>query len=133
MAEDMLPVRPPPALGRATAPPAAGGIQPEVPDEPNALIRVVPLIVAGVLIAIGTVLVGKLILQSWNWSPYLYYPVPLVIGLVLPYFLFSLTVREWLVFISIGIPIGFLSHVLFSLLLVCGMYMPFIRIPSIWL
>ena len=36
-AEHMSPQGPLPALGRAAAPPAAGGIQTEVPDKPNTL------------------------------------------------------------------------------------------------
>jgi len=94
-------------------------------------INQVLLIVTSIGIGITTVLIGKLGLYT-GLPPYLYYPVPLVISLFLPKLIFKLNWKEFGTYVAIGIVLGFISHVLFSLFLGYNNYMPFWKINRIW-
>ncbi len=89
------------------------------------------LIVTSIGIGVGTVLIGKLGYYI-DLPPYLYYPIPLVIGLFLPKLIFKLIWKEFGTYVAIGIVLGFISHVLFSLFLGYNNYMPFWKINRIW-
>ena len=89
------------------------------------------LIITSIVIGIGTVLIGKLGYYI-DLPPYLYYPIPLVIGLFLPKLIFKLNWKEFGIYIVIGTILGFVSHILFSLLFGYNNYMPFWKISRIW-
>jgi len=89
------------------------------------------LITTSIGIGIITVLIGKLGYYI-DLPPYLYYPIPLVIGLFLPKLIFKLNWKEFGIYIAIGTALGFVSHILFSLFLGYNNYMPFWKISRIW-
>jgi hypothetical protein len=81
--------------------------------------------------SIGLVGMGILGLYS-GLPPYIYYPVPLVISLLAPKFLFNLTWAEEGLYVLIGTTIGLATHVLSSLFLGYNNYLPFWKIDPIW-
>jgi len=64
--------------------------------------------------------------------PYIYYPLPAVISLILPKYIFNLSWKELCIYIVFGILIGFLTHLLFSLIVGYNNYLPFWKIDPIW-
>lgn len=91
-----------------------------------------PLLIATSLgIGIGAVLIGKIGLYA-GWPPYIYYPIPLVISLVLPKFIFDLNWAEFGIYCLIAPAIGFLTHIIFSIFFDYHNYMPFLEIDPIW-
>jgi H+/Cl- antiporter ClcA len=90
-------------------------------------INLVLLIIVSIIIGIITVLGGALGLFM-DLPPYIYYPIPLLISLVMPKIIFKLNWFEFILYILIGILVGLISHVLFSLFIGYNNYMPFWKI-----
>ena len=79
------------------------------------------------------VLVGLGIIGLYaKLPPYIYYPLPTVIALILPKYIFDLSWKEEGIYILLGTLIGLTTHILFSLFVGYNNYLPFWKIDSIW-
>jgi len=89
------------------------------------------LIATSLVIGISAVLIGKIGANA-GLSPFIYYPIPLVISLVIPKFIFKLNLSEFGIYSLIAPATGFLTHIIFSVFFNYHNYMPFWEIDSIW-
>jgi hypothetical protein len=97
--------------------------------DPHPLSKVLNLGVLIVLVIAG-MLTGKHG-TSWGLSWWIYYPVPMLLTLIVPMIYFRMDKRESFIYIFLTLISAPLIHIVFSLL---GWknYMPFIKIPSIF-
>lgn len=77
------------------------------------------------------VLLGKAGLHL-NLPPYMYYPIPVAIALLIPKFLFNLSWKEEGIYVLIGTVTGLATHLLFSLFAGYNNYLPFWKIDAVW-
>ena len=85
----------------------------------------------GILIALAVagMLIGKYG-ATWGFPWWIYYPLPMVLVIILPLILFKMNKWEAVKYTLIAVLSGPVIHIVFSLL---GWknYMPFLKIPSI--
>lgn len=89
------------------------------------------LIVVSVLVAVPMVLLGRLGFHV-GWPGWLYYLITLPLALLVPKYAFGLRWPEWVIYVAAGMATGAATHVLFSLLIGYGNYMPFWPIDPLW-
>ena len=94
-------------------------------------VNIILLIIISLISGITLVLMGAIGLWL-EWHPAIYYSIPLFISLILPKFIFKLNGKEFLIYIVLGISIGFLTHFIFSIFIGYNNYMPFWKINPIW-
>ncbi|UCG88704.1 MAG: hypothetical protein JSW71_09275 [Gemmatimonadota bacterium] len=89
------------------------------------------LIAVAVLVAVPMVMLGRVGLHA-GWPSWLYYPITLPLALLVPKYAFGLRWPEWAIYVAVAVATGAATHVLFSLLVGYGNYMPFWRIDPLW-
>lgn len=98
--------------------------------------RALPPTLVSVLMIAGIVVVGGMLIGRYGaqlgWPWWIYYTVPLLLTLLLPPIVFSMTRAEAPVYVLLAFASAPTIHILFSFFLGWQEYMPFLRIPSLW-
>lgn len=89
------------------------------------------LIAVAVLVAVPLVMLGR-IGYHMGWPSWIYYPITLPLALLVPKYAFGLSWPEWAIYVVVAAAASATTHVLFSLFVGYGNYMPFWRIDPIW-
>ena len=89
------------------------------------------LIAVAVLVAVPLVMLGRIGFHV-GWPGWIYYPITLPLALLVPKYAFGLRWPEWVIYVVAAIATGAATHVLFSLFVGYGNYMPFWRIEPLW-
>ncbi len=89
------------------------------------------LVAVAVLVAVPMVMLGRIGFHV-GCSSWVYYPITLPLALVVPKYAFGLRWPEWGIYVVVAMATGAATHVLFSLLVGYGNYMPFWRIEPLW-
>lgn len=107
----------------------AGALLLVLRSRPGAISRVrIALVVA--VISIGGMLWGRLGAQAgWPWALYLL--PPMAVTILLPPLAFRMTARESFAWVALALVAGPFVHVVFSILLGWGEFIPVWRLPSL--
>jgi len=89
------------------------------------------LAAVAVLVAVPMVMLGRIGFHL-GWPSWVYYPIALLVALLVPKYAFALRWAEWVIYVAVATATGAATHVLFSLVVGYGNYMPFWRIDPVW-
>lgn len=89
------------------------------------------LLGVALLVAVPMVMLGR-IGYHVGWPSWIYYPITLPLALLVPKYAFGLRWLEWGIYVVVATVTGAATHVVFSLFLGYGNYMPFWRIAPVW-
>jgi hypothetical protein len=89
------------------------------------------LLGVALLVAVPMVMLGR-VGYHFGWPSWVYYPITLPVALLVPKYAFRLRWVEWGIYVVLATVTGAATHVVFSLFLGYGNYMPFWRIDPVW-
>ena len=89
------------------------------------------LLGVALLVGFPMVMLGR-IGYHMEWPSWIYYPITLPLALLVPTYAFKLRWVEWGIYVVVATATGAATHVVFSLFLGYGNYMPFWRIDPVW-
>jgi ABC-type enterochelin transport system permease subunit len=89
------------------------------------------LVAVAVLVAVPMVMLGRVGFHL-GWPGWVYYTITLPLAMIVPKVAFGFRWLEWAVYVVVATATGATTHVVFSLFIGYGNYMPFWRINPLW-
>lgn len=93
--------------------------------------RMPAVLLVSLVVVVGGMLFGKYGATTFQLPWWIYYPVPALVTILLPPFVFRMSVPRTILYLLLSAASAPCIHIMFSFFLGWDEYMPFFRVPSI--